>query len=427
MVAPAFPALPRPAIVAPAAAPVVAPAPVAPPPSAQVALVWAASPSKPELTAAVFTGEILRAAPAGAVSVPAAADSSSPRLGVPRTKILLGMSALGAAAGAAAACVHDARAVFPLLAAAAAPLVLAVRVVRRALRAEPDAAGLLEDPSLAPNAYAIGAGPFGGAVGVTAGLKALLLDPENLRDALSRLVADSDSGTRSFKAFRAAIAAAVPAAEGGAPADVQAAVLKADRVQMKELGERLLKAVVAREAARASSWSAAPDSAAAAVASGVGLAYLGVSRVVARVRETLGVMLGFRAPRPAADRTLSESDEAFTRTPAAPPRMLGMVTAVPEFVEASRAALSRENRTTAADAAGARAGGDARTLALALGLLSAWRTAPGAEPSREELIRLGAASRLMTVDPFDRGSGAAARVEALARQAEGPTASAKVP
>src|SRR5262249_20556295 len=66
-------------------------------------------------------------------------------------------------------------------------------------------------PMDAPNAFATGPSPFNATVGVTVGIKDMLLDPENVREQLGRLVMafDRNPNDPKYKVFRRAIAGSV--------------------------------------------------------------------------------------------------------------------------------------------------------------------------------------------------------------------------
>ena len=235
---------------------------------------------------------------------------------------------------------------------------------------------IVADPLSLPNVYSTGRDPFHALVGVTSGIKEMMLDPENVRDAAARLIANSQPASKAFKTFRVAVAGSISGVtEASQAADIQAAVLKADRVELKALGTRMLTAVLAREFSRATRRRMLAGAIMGAVSSSVALASNAAIRVLGRARAGDG-----------------------ENTP------LGAIWA-PVIGRIVRMASSR-NVEGKADEDGALLAEDPQALALALGMLSAWRPAPALRVSGAGLPGIAAASFLMSVSPIEQAASA---------------------
>ena len=241
---------------------------------------------------------------------------------------------------------------------------------------------IVDDPLPLPNVYSTGRDPFHALVGVTAGIKEMTLDPENIREGVARLIANSKPGSKAFKAFRLAVAGSIAGVTELSPAaDIQAAVLKADRLELKALGARVLTAVLAREFSRATGRRMLSTAIVGAVSSSIALASHGAMRWA------------------------------------------------PAIVRIVQTASSR-NVEGKADEDGALLCEDPQALALALGMLAAWQPRPGFLLSGASLPGIAAASFLMTVNPIQQAASARALPElgtaAFDRLATHPDTSARI-
>ncbi|MDE2489800.1 MAG: MFS transporter, partial [Elusimicrobia bacterium] len=298
----------------------------------------------------------------------------------------------------------------------------------RGLRALP-MPELVDDPLPLPNAYATGRGPSRALVGVTAGLRELTLDPENVRAGVVRLISATDPGSKAFRVFRLAIAGSVPgAAEAADPAQLQAAVLKADRTELKALGVRMLTGVLAHELSHATDRHMLTGAIAGAAASTIAFSSYGmmwaVGHAQAALRRGVDRLLGRRAPAPDATPAAAGDGEG-SRTLVADPVSLGAAVKslpallklfaalwVPVLAQIVQMAASRGNEGMA-DEDGALLGGDPQALALALGLLTTWRPRASFALPGTDLPRVVALSALMTVNPVEQAhrSGALPRLD----------------
>ena len=292
---------------------------------------------------------------------------------------------------------------------------------------------MVNDPLPLPNAYATGRSPFHALVGVTAGIKEMTLDPENVREGVARLMANVNPGTKSFKVFRLAISGSITGVtEESSPADIQAAVLKADRVELKALGVRMLTGVLGHEFSHVMDRHMLSGAIAGAVSSSIAFASYGVMWAVGHaqvaVKKAFDAMLGRRAPETGPQaKSESEENEGGSKTLVADPISVGVAVKslpallklfaalwVPVLVQIVQMASSRNNEGMA-DEDGALLSEDPQSLALALGLLTTWRPKTGFILPGTALPRVVALSHLMTVNPVEQAyqAGALPKLDAF--------------
>jgi Zn-dependent protease with chaperone function/MFS family permease len=311
----------------------------------------------------------------------------------------------------------------------------AVRGLREKINAKRRARGrkeipmpeIVDDPLPLANAYATGRDPFHALVGVTAGLKDLTLDPENVRDGVARLIADAKPGSKAFKVYRLAIAGTISGVtEGSSAADVQAAVLKADRVELKALGVRMLTGVLGHELSHVMDRHMLSGAIAGAVSSTIAFASYGVMWAVGHAHvgagRLLDKLLGRRAPEasPEAGAEAEAAAEGGSRTLLVDPISIGVAVKslpallklfaalwVPVMTQIVQMASSR-NSEGLADEDGALLTGDPQALALGLGLLTTWRPRTGYTLAGINLPGVTALSFLMTVNPLQQAAAAGA-------------------
>ncbi|MCX5795640.1 MAG: M48 family metalloprotease [Elusimicrobia bacterium] len=165
------------------------------------------------------------------------------------------------------------------------------------------------DPLTAPNAYATGRTPFHALVGVTQGIKEMLLDGENLRAGLMRLLAASDPGSKSYKVFRMAIAESIPGvAVDATPVQVAEAVKNASAEDIKKLGVRALRGVLAHEFSHVMDRHMLLNAIAGSISSGVAFAAYGVMWAVGHAQAAAKKLKDsiFPAPKSVGDPTLDQ-------------------------------------------------------------------------------------------------------------------------
>jgi Zn-dependent protease with chaperone function len=294
---------------------------------------------------------------------------------------------------------------------------------------------LVNDPLPLPNAYATGRSPFHALVGVTAGIKEMTLDPENVRDGVARLIAGTAPGTKAYKVFRLAIAGSISGVtEGSSPADVQAAVLKADRVELKALGVRMLTGVLGHEFSHVMDRHMLSGAIAGAVSSSIAFASYGVMWAVGHAqaagKKLVDRLLGRRASETEPRAKLSDEEDGGgtqSKTLIADPISVGVAVKslpallklfaalwVPVMVQIVQMAASRNNEGMA-DEDGAILSEDPQSLALALGLLTTWRPRPGFMLPGTTIPRVIGLSPMMTVNPLDQAyrAGALPKLDAF--------------
>ena len=271
------------------------------------------------------------------------------------------------------------------------------------------------DPMGAPNAYATGRSPFSAMVGVTKGIKAMTLDPEIVRDGVVRLITSSDAGTKEFKVFRLAIAGSVAGIPVDAtPSQVAAVVLKADRVELKALGVRMLRGVLSHEFSHVMDRHMLSGSIGGAIASGVAFASYGVMWAVSHAKILVGKALGLRTKTAPVDALAVRSDGSGVRPEALDPISVGIILKslpalirlfaalwTPVVLQILQMASSRNNEGMA-DEDGALLSEDPQSLALALGLLTTWRPAADFRLPGAAVPRAASMQHIMIVNPLEQ-------------------------
>lgn len=271
------------------------------------------------------------------------------------------------------------------------------------------------DPMDAPNAYATGRSPFAAMVGVTKGIKAMTLEPEIVRDGVVRLIASSDAGTKEFKVFRRAIAGSVTGIPADAtPSQVAAAVLKADRSELKALGVRMLRGVLSHEFSHVMDRHMLSGSIGGAMASGVAFASYGVMWAVGHAQILVKKALGWRPKAASSDTQSLRSDGPGARVEALDPISTGIIIKslpallrlfaalwAPVVLQILQMASSRNNEGMA-DEDGALLSEDPESLALALGLLTTWRPAAGFRLPGAAVPRAASMQHIMIVNPLEQ-------------------------
>lgn len=287
------------------------------------------------------------------------------------------------------------------------------------------------DPMPVPNAYATGRSPYKAMVGVTVGIKRMLLDPETARDGLVRLLGSVEPGSKAFKTFRLAISGTIPGiAADAAPAEVAAAVLKADRVQLKALGERMLRGVLGHEFSHVMDRHMLSGSIAGAISSGVAFASYGVMWAVGHVKTSKLNPFRDRSldKRPQSGAQTGEGENGSGVKPEAfepittgivlksLPALMKLFVALwaPVAMQIIQMASSRNNEGMA-DEDGALLTEDPESLALALGMLTTWRPPSGLRLMPVSRLPMAAAlQHIMIVNPIEQmqGAGALPKTEA---------------
>jgi Zn-dependent protease with chaperone function/MFS family permease len=268
------------------------------------------------------------------------------------------------------------------------------------------------DPMMAPNAYATGRSPFHAMVGVTRGIKAMTLEPETVREGVTRLLAGVEPDSKAFRVFRLAIQGSlkgVPAE--GTPAEVAAVVLKASREELHHLGYRMLRGVLGHEFSHVMDRHMLSGSIAGAIASGVAFASYGVMWAVGhaqvKAKEALDRVLGRETPAPEkkGEGARPHAFEPLTTGVAMKslPALLKLLAALwaPIVLQVTQMASSRNNEGMA-DEDGALLSEDPESLALGLGLLTTWRPPQGFVIPGATLPRAAALQHIMTVNPLDQ-------------------------
>jgi len=279
------------------------------------------------------------------------------------------------------------------------------------------------DPMDAPNAYATGRSPFSAMVGVTRGFKTMTLEPEVVRDGVVRLIASSDAGTKEFKVFRRAIAASVTGIPADAtPSQVAAAVLKADRSELKALGVRMLRGVLSHEFSHVMDRHMLSGSIGGAIASGVAFASYGVMWAVGHAQVLVGKVFGGKPKAAPVDEAVKrEGDSPKANRPEALdpistgviikslPALLRLFAALwaPVVLQVLQMAASRNNEGMA-DEDGALLSEDPASLALALGLLTTWRPGAGFRLPGATIPRAASLQHIMIVNPLEQLDAAGA-------------------
>lgn len=277
------------------------------------------------------------------------------------------------------------------------------------------------DPMDAPNAYATGRSPFAAMVGVTRGIKAMTLEPEIVRDGVVRLIASTDAGSKEFKVFRRAIAGSVTGVPAdAAPSQVAAAVLKADRAELKALGVRMLRGVLSHEFSHVMDRHMLSGSIGGAIASGVAFASYGVMWAVGHAKVMVQKALGMGPRQAPEDERAAASEGAGSKTHAVDPISTGVILKslpallrlfaalwAPVVLQVLQMASSRNNEGMA-DEDGALLSEDPESLALALGLLTTWRPGAGFRLPGAAVPRAASLQHIMIVNPLEQLENAGA-------------------
>jgi Zn-dependent protease with chaperone function len=289
------------------------------------------------------------------------------------------------------------------------------------------------DPLPLPNAYATGRDPMHALVGVTVGIKEMTLDPENVRDGVARLISNTNPSSKAFKVFRLAISGSITGVTtASSPADIQAAVLKADRVELKALGVRMLSGVLGHEFSHVMDRHMLSGSIAGAISSSIAFASYGVMWAVGHAqiagKKLMDKILG-RKPLPVEPSIKGDdaAEEGSNKTLVVEPITAGLAVKslpallklfaalwVPVLVQIVQMASSRNNEGMA-DEDGAHLSEDPESLALALGLLTTWRPKSGFMLPGTTLPRVVALSHIMTVNPIEQAwqAGALPKLDAF--------------
>jgi Zn-dependent protease with chaperone function len=293
-------------------------------------------------------------------------------------------------------------------------------------------------PTDIPNAAATGLSPNKSLVFVTQGIKTMLLDPEELRDGLVRLLAGFNESSDEFKVFRMGLLGSVPGVTvNSTPQEAAQAVLRASPDQLHALGTRLLRGVLSHEFSHVMDRHMITGTIGGAISSGVAFASYGVMWAVGHAKvmtQKLKDRVMGNAPK-LRDNEADENRPGLTDRPgrgAKPqmleplstgvvlkslPALLRMFAALwaPIILQITQMAGSRNNEAQA-DEDGALLSQDPAALALALGLLTTWR--PKAFTiSGLQLPKLAAVAHMMTVNPLAqlRDAGALPKNDAVDR------------
>ena len=266
---------------------------------------------------------------------------------------------------------------------------------------------MVNDPLTAPNAYATGRSPFKALVGVTKGIKEMLLDVEGLRASLVRLLAASDPNGKPFKVFRKAIAGSIPGLSAQAtPREVAAAVLRAKPEDLKKLGVRALRGVLSHEFSHVMDRHMLLNAIASSISSAVAFSSYGVMWAVGQVKIAAKKLKDRIFPVKQSPQGGRVGIEPIALGLAAKslPALLQMFGALwaPIVMQLTQMASSRADEGMA-DEDGAKLSQDPESLALALGLLMTWRPkAKGAAIAPERLPLVAANAGLFTVNPLEQ-------------------------
>ena len=275
------------------------------------------------------------------------------------------------------------------------------------------------DPLPVPNAYATGRSPFKALVGVTAAIKEMTLDPENVRAGVARLIAGVSADSKHFRVFRLAVAGSLKGVSSEAtPAEVQSALADADKTELKTLGVRMLRGVLGHEFSHVMDRHMLSGSIAGAISSSIAFASYGVMWAVGHaqvtVKKAFDRLLG-RREAPSGNRTFVDPISIGAAAKSLP-TLLKIFAALwaPLLVQIVQMASSRNNEGMA-DEDGALLSEDPESLALALGMLTTWRSKDGFRLPGSTLPRLAALSHLMTVNPLQQAheAGALPKLDAV--------------
>lgn len=284
-------------------------------------------------------------------------------------------------------------------------------------------------PTDIPNAAATGLSPYKSLVFVTQGIKTMLLDPEELRDGLIRLLGTVKETSDEYKVFRTGLVGTIPGVtQQSTPQEAAQAIVRADAAQLKTLGTRLLRGVLAHEFSHVMDRHMVTGTIGGAISSGVAFASYGVMWAVGHAKVTVTKLkdriLG-RTVKVQEDPEVDENRPGMTdpRRGAKPEMLEPLSTGIvlkslpalirvfvalwaPIILQITQMAGSRNNEAQA-DEDGALLSKDPAALALALGLLTTWRPR-GFAISGLQLPRLAAVSHMMTVNPLQQLQAAGA-------------------
>jgi len=253
-----------------------------------------------------------------------------------------------------------------------------------------------------PNAFATGRSPYHATVGVTEGMEDMVLNPENLRESLVRLLGSQTADADSYKIFRIALVGTIPGVTlSSTPQDAAQAVMRADKPQLEALGERLLTGVLGHEFSHVMDRHMVTGSVGAALNSLVSFVSYGFLWTVGHAKA-LASRVVFGKPLP------QRHDDG--RRMLFDPISAGAVASLPFLVKVSAflwgplamnlvQLMGTRNNEAQADEDGARLTQDPAALALALGLLMTWRPRK-LQLNAMDLPRLNAAAPIMTVNPL---------------------------
>ncbi|HVE11778.1 MAG TPA: M48 family metalloprotease [Elusimicrobiota bacterium] len=296
-----------------------------------------------------------------------------------------------------------------------------------------------------PNAFATGLNPFHAMVGVSQEIKDMLLNPEELRAGLIRLLTATDPTSKAFHVFRKAVRGSVSGVDADAgPVEIARVLAHADAGELKALGARAMRGVLGHEFSHVMHRDMILGAIAGSLASAVSWASYGVLWGAGHAQNILdalwnsltgGRAAGSRAPaKTDSARSAGEGVEAAGAPADAQPEMLGPVST--GLVVKSAVALIKifaalwgpviatllqmaESRTREghADEAGAILSEDPESLAIGLGLLTSWRPKPGAAFDRRLLPRIASQAHVMTVNPMEqmRDAGMLPKFNAVGR------------
>ncbi len=288
-------------------------------------------------------------------------------------------------------------------------------------------------PMDVPNAFATGRDPNHALIGVTDGIMDMLLEPENVRDQLGRLMVmfKDRPDDPKFKVFRRAIAGSLKnVGETATPLQVSQAVQRADAEQLRELGERMLAGVISHEFSHVMDRHMLTGSIAGFFASLFAYASYGimwgVGHAQVAAKKLKDKILGKSEARQLAERSedvtgkngtngaKTEVVEPISTAVALKslPALLKVLAALwgPVILQITQMAGSRNNEAQA-DFDGALLSQDPESLALALGMLMTWQPKNqffifrGRRFDGKQLPLLAAVAPMFTVNPLEQLSG----------------------
>lgn len=276
------------------------------------------------------------------------------------------------------------------------------------------------DPLPVPNAYATGRSPSKALVGVTEAMKEMTLDPEKARAVWLRMFASVPADSEAFGVYRRAVAGSISGVSAEAtPTEVQAALLKADRAELKALGVRALRGVLGHEFSHVMDRHMLSGAIAGAINAAIAFAARGVLWAVSRaeiaVQKIFDLLMGRRSGSAKGRVNLTDPVSVGAAAKSLP-GLLKLLAAlwVPVLVQIVQMASSR-NSERMADEDGAILTEDPEALALALGMLMSWRPGANFHLPGYDLPILMALSHLMTVNPVKQvdEAGALPKLDAV--------------